>query len=201
MPWNILQPITFFPWKPLPQSSPSPLPESPFVQAIWRWHNHSDCQLRNIFYTHEHSCSCNLVPFLAPWDLAGTSASSSLCENSSALHFLTPKETVPRSTVSAQPQLGTWHLHMSTPGCPSQHNSALNWRELVLRSWGEAAGTRAAMAERQWHTWQWPTSATPLALQASIAAGLTQWCPLDICRQLLVHVAGGTRLPGNVFFQ
>lgn len=93
----------------LPWSSPSPLPENPFAQTIWQQHNHSDCQLRNIFYTYQHSCSCNVVPFLALWDLAGTSASSSLCENSSALHFLTPREMAgpPLHSHSAAP---AWYL-------------------------------------------------------------------------------------------
>lgn len=38
------------------------------------------------------------------------------------------------STVTAQSQLGTWHLHVPAPGCPIQHSSALNWREQALWS-------------------------------------------------------------------
>lgn len=79
------------------EASPTAFPESSSRGSICSSHLRVTQPLRlptekYLFYTHQHSCSCNVVPFLAPWDFAGTSASSSLCENSSALHFLTSRE-------------------------------------------------------------------------------------------------------------
>lgn len=172
-PWNILQPITFYPWKLLPHSSPNSLPEIAFARVIWQWHNHSDCQLRKMFYIYQRSCSCKLVPFLAPWDLA---RSLSLGEDSSALHFLS-------SPVPTRPWLppSSWHSHMPKSGCPTKHGSAPSWRVLVLQGWGEAAGIRASVVERQWNSWWWPASATPVALRVSsctsvVPTGNTQGC-------------------------
>lgn len=69
-------------------------------------------------YTHQHYCSCNLVPFLEP--LAAVSASSSLYESSPAQHFLTARETVSlplrcaSSMAWASMPAGHQHPHEST---------------------------------------------------------------------------------------
>lgn len=141
MPWNILQPITFFPWKPLPQPSPSPLPEDPFAQAIWEWHNHSDCQQRSIFFTPIST------PVPATWCPSwhpGTSQER--VHPHPSVKTVQPFISSPPgrwqvcpSTVTAQPQSGSWHLHVPKSGCLTKYSGALNWRELVFWSWGEAA--------------------------------------------------------------
>lgn len=105
-------------------------------------------------YTHQHSCSCNLVPFLEP--LAAVSASSPLCESSPALHFLAPREMVglplrcASSTAWASMPVGhptPAHLHQAA----LLSTGALNCRELFLWSWSDTAGTRATTGEGQWH--------------------------------------------------
>lgn len=65
-PWNILHPITFS-WKLLPQSSPSPVPDSTFAQAIRQWHNHSVCQLRSKFIPINTTVPATWCPSWNPW--------------------------------------------------------------------------------------------------------------------------------------
>lgn len=102
-------------------------------------------------YTHQHSCSCNLVPFLEP--LAAVSASSPLCESSPALHFLAPREMVglplkcASSVAWASMPVGhptPTHLHQAA----LLSTGAMNCRELFLWSWSDTAGTRATTRRR-----------------------------------------------------
>lgn len=78
------------------EAAPTDLPDSSSREHICSCHKPVTQSLilptEKPIYTHQHSCSCNLVPFLEP--LAALSASSSLCESSPALHFLTSREMV-----------------------------------------------------------------------------------------------------------
>lgn len=105
-------------------------------------------------YTHQHYCSCNLVPFLEP--LAAVSASSSLCESSPAQHFLTARETVSLPLRCASSM--AWASMPAGHPTPTRlhqaallSTGALNCRELFLWSWSDTAGTRATTGEGQWH--------------------------------------------------
>lgn len=113
-------------------------------------------------YNHQHSCSCNLVPFLEP-----LAASSSLLKSSPALHFFASREMVglplrcASSTARASRPVG----HPTPPGVSTRLPNAA----VVLWTAGsccDTAGTRATTGEGQWHRWQGPISTTCFALQA-----------------------------------
>lgn len=91
-------------------------------------------------HIHQHSCSCNLVPFLEP--LAALSASSSLCESSPALHAL-PGGSATQVCIqhgmgihaSWTPNTYTCLHHAAQPS-----SGALNCRELLPWSWSDTLG-------------------------------------------------------------
>lgn len=164
-PWNILH-LIIFSWKLL-QSPLSPLPESTFAQATTQ---PLSLPTEKWIYTHQHSCSCNLVPFLEP--LAALRASSSLCESIQPFISSPPgrwRVCHPGGHPAWMGIHASWTSNTHT--CPQQaaqpSSGALNCRELFLWSWSCTAGTCYRSAtEGQRHRWQWPISTTSFVLQA-----------------------------------
>lgn len=101
-------------------------------------------------------CSCNLVPFLEHLGLNRKTVQPFMPSTPGrwwSRHF----------TVTAQSKSGTWHLHVPSLGCLTQHSGALNL------SWAEAAGTRGTESHSRKALAQLTTiyQHYPIALQAS----------------------------------